>query len=74
MRSSTATKTKDETLSNSYQPRRLARRIPDACAALQISRSHLYELAKEGKIKLVKIGDRTLVPEAELERLANEGA
>ncbi len=51
-----------------------ARRINDACDALQISRSHLYALAAAGKIKLIRIGGRTLVPEAEIDRLAEEGS
>ena len=51
-----------------------ARRVNDACDALQISRSHLYALAAAGKIKLIRIGGRTLVPEAEIDRLADEGA
>ena len=51
-----------------------ARRINDACAALQISRSHLYALAAAGRIKLIRIGGRTLVPETEVDRLAEEGA
>ena len=51
-----------------------ARRVNDACDALQISRSHLYALAAAGKIKLIRIGGRTLVPEAEIDRLAEEGA
>jgi excisionase family DNA binding protein len=54
---------------------RRARRVNDACDALQISRSHLYTLAAAaGKIKLIRIGGRTLVPEAEIDRLAEEGA
>ena len=51
-----------------------ARHINDACDALQISpRSHLYALAADGKIKLIRIGSRTLVPEAELDRLVEQG-
>jgi excisionase family DNA binding protein len=53
---------------------RRARRVNDACDALQISRSHLYALAAAGMIKLIRIGGRTLVPEAEIDRLAEEGA
>jgi excisionase family DNA binding protein len=48
--------------------------VNDACAALQISRSHLYALAAAGKIKLIRIGGRTLVPGVEIDRLADEGA
>ena len=51
-----------------------ARRVNDACAALGIGRSTLYKLAGEGKIKLVRVLGRTLVPESEIERLTSEGA
>ncbi|MBG0801402.1 helix-turn-helix domain-containing protein [Methylocystis sp. H4A] len=50
-----------------FKPR--ARRINDACAALGVSRSHLYSLASEGKLRLVRIGNRTVVPESEIDRL-----
>jgi excisionase family DNA binding protein len=55
-------------------PERLSWRINDACAALGISRSHLYDLAAAGKVKFIKIGGRTVVPDAEVQRLASEGA
>lgn len=51
-----------------------ARSINSACQALDISRSHLYALAAKGKIKLIRIGGRTLVPESEIDRLVEEGA
>jgi excisionase family DNA binding protein len=51
-----------------------ARRINDACRAIGISRTTIYKLAGEGKIKLVHVLGRTLVPESEIERLASEGA
>jgi excisionase family DNA binding protein len=51
-----------------------ARRVNDACQALGISRATLYKLASQGKIKLIKIAGRTLVPESEIDRLASEGA
>jgi excisionase family DNA binding protein len=50
-----------------------ARRVPDACRAIGISRATLYHLAKQGKVRLVRVGGRTLVPELELDRLANQG-
>jgi excisionase family DNA binding protein len=52
---------------------RRAWRINDACAALGIGRTTLYKLAGEGKIKLVRVLGRTLVPESEIERIASEG-
>jgi excisionase family DNA binding protein len=51
-----------------------AHRVNDACDVLQISRSHLYTLAAAGKIKLIRIGGRTLVPDAEIDRLVEQGA
>ena len=51
-----------------------ARRVPEACRVLGISRSTIYRLAAEGRIRFIHIGSRTLVPETELDRLANEGA
>jgi excisionase family DNA binding protein len=51
-----------------------ARRVLDACSALGISRATLYKLAAQGKIRLVKIAGRTVVPETEIDRLASGGA
>jgi excisionase family DNA binding protein len=51
-----------------------ARRVPEACKALGISPALLYRLASEGKIRLVRIAGRTLVPESEIDRLVAEGA
>jgi excisionase family DNA binding protein len=53
---------------------RRARRIKPACDALGISRSHLYALAKRGRIRLVRLGGRTVVPESEIERVKGVGA
>lgn len=52
----------------------LAYRIPDACRALSISRSHLYDLASKGRLRLVKIGGRTVVPTTEIARILCEAA
>jgi hypothetical protein len=40
-----------------------ARRVADACSALGISRATLYKLSLQGKVKLVKIAGRTVVPD-----------
>jgi excisionase family DNA binding protein len=45
-------------------------RINDACKLLSISRSHLYDLVAEGQVRLVKIGNRSLVPASEIARLS----
>ena len=47
-----------------------ARRIKDACTALGVGKSTLYKLASEGKLRMVRIAGRTLVPESEIDRLA----
>lgn len=51
---------------------RLAVRINDACAALSISRSSVYELIATGKIKTALIAGRRLIPVSELARVLNE--
>ena len=53
---------------------RRAYRIVDACRALGVGCSTIYKLAAEGKLRLVRIGGRTVVPASEIERLANEGS
>lgn len=41
--------------------------IPDACRAYGIGRTTLYAKIKEGDIRTIKLGSRTLIPSAELE-------
>ena len=48
-----------------------ARRIKDACTALGVGKSTLYKLRSEGKLQMVRIAGRTLVPESEIDRLAS---
>jgi excisionase family DNA binding protein len=48
--------------------------LPAACAALGgVSRSHLYKLRKEGKIKFTKVGGRSALTDDEIDRIAREG-
>jgi excisionase family DNA binding protein len=61
------------TFSSSPQELRLAVRINDACAALGISRSSLYELMATGEIRTAVVAGRRLIPVSELERLLSEG-
>lgn len=49
-------------------PERLLRPLAEATQMLGIGRSTLYELISDGEIKTVKIGNRTLIAQAELER------
>lgn len=44
--------------------------IPEACRQLGIGRTLLYELITTGKLTVVKLGARTLVPADELAKLA----
>jgi excisionase family DNA binding protein len=50
---------------------RFAYPVNDACHALGIKRTSLYELAKNGELKLIKIAGRTLVPRSEIEWLTS---
>lgn len=44
----------------------------DAARAIGISRSSLYRLMKQGRIRTVKLGRRTLVPTSELSALIDK--
>ena len=47
----------------------LAYRVKDFCRRVGVSRATFYKHTRLGKIRVVKIGGRTLVPAAEVERL-----
>ena len=53
---------------------RRAYRIPDFCWRYGISRSTAYKLAKEGRLRLVKVGGRSLILHEDAEALLREGA
>lgn len=48
---------------------RLAYPVNEACHAMGIKRSLLYELIRRREIEPVKIAGRTLIPRSEIERL-----
>lgn len=50
----------------------LANPIPEVCRRLGIGRSTVYELMGSGQLKAIKIGQRTLIPESELQRFVAE--
>ncbi len=50
------------------QTEKLAFRIDEAVNACGIGRSKLYEAISRGDLKIIKVGQRTLVLRAELER------
>jgi len=47
---------------------RIAHTIPDACEATGLSRTTLYSLIKEGRLKPRKCGNRTLILHEDLKR------
>lgn len=51
----------------------LALRVKDFCARIGISRSTFWKHARAGKIRVIKIGSRVLVPADEAQRVAREG-
>jgi excisionase family DNA binding protein len=52
----------------------LALRVKPFCRRVGISPATFYKYVRLGKIRVVKIGGRTLVPAAEVERLLAGGA
>jgi len=48
--------------------------IPEACAALRVSRGFIYALAKREALTLVKLGRASRVRAADVARLAQTGA
>lgn len=56
------------------EPEVLTYRINDACRALSLGRTTIYELIKHGKLKAINIAGRSLIPRAEIERLISEAS
>lgn len=52
---------------------KLAFTIAEACHAVGISRSKLYELIGEGRVETRKIGSRTIIPANSLRALVSGG-
>lgn len=46
--------------------------IDDACRRLSMGRSWLYAEISAGNVKVAKLGRRTLIPESELRRIAQQ--
>ncbi len=59
--------------STAPQDYRIALRINEACTALGISRSSLYELIGAGKVRTSVVAGRRLIPVKELGRLLFAG-
>jgi excisionase family DNA binding protein len=58
---------------NSPTTSRRAFKVDAFCDAYGPSRSTLYKLIREGKIRTIKIGGTRLIPASEGERLITEG-
>ncbi len=58
----------------SIQPPPLAYSIKEAMHVTSLGRTHIFNLIKDGKLKVVKIGSRTLIPAESLRRLIETGA
>jgi excisionase family DNA binding protein len=50
---------------------KLGHSIKNACQMLDISRGTLHRLIRAGSIKVARVGNKVIVPHAELERLVN---
>ncbi|MEX3756957.1 helix-turn-helix domain-containing protein [Mycobacteroides abscessus] len=46
--------------------------LAEALDVLRISRTHFYRLRRDGLIKTLRLGSRTLVPQQEITRLIRE--
>jgi excisionase family DNA binding protein len=60
-------------LTKAPDPAPLAYTVKNACRLLSISRSTLYLLASQGKLRLIKVSGRTLIPASEIARLIGGG-
>lgn len=52
---------------------RLAYRIEDAASALGVGRTLMYRLIRDGQLKVVKIGSRSLISASELNAFLARG-
>lgn len=56
-----------------HEAPKLAFTIAEACHAIGIGRSKLYELIGQGRLQTRKIGARTVIPAESLRMLISEG-
>ncbi|MFO1118128.1 MAG: helix-turn-helix domain-containing protein [Beijerinckiaceae bacterium] len=59
--------------SNIQPAERIALRVNDACAVAGLSRSKLYDLMKDGRLKAIKVGGRRLILRDDLKSLLAGG-
>jgi len=48
--------------------------VADAARRLSVSESHFWKMLKDGEVRAVKFGRRTVVPMSEILRILNGGA
>ena len=53
----------------STEPKREAFTIPEFAEAIGVSHQHIWNAIRRGEIKKFKLGQRTLIPYAELQKL-----
>ncbi|MFC2032123.1 helix-turn-helix domain-containing protein [Chloroflexota bacterium] len=53
--------------------KRLCITVPEAAEMLSLSRNFAYELVKQGKLPVVKLGKRLLIPRVALENMLEKG-
>jgi excisionase family DNA binding protein len=58
---------------NTNHPEPIAYSINDACKAVGLGRTYLYQMISEGRLEVRKVGKRTLIPASSLRRLIGEG-
>jgi excisionase family DNA binding protein len=51
-----------------------AYRVKEFCQLYGVSHAHAYKLAKNGRLRMVKVGGRTLIRREDAEALLCEGA
>ena len=51
----------------------LALRVKPFCQRIGISAATFWKYVKAGKISVIRIGGRTLIPQSEVERILTEG-
>jgi excisionase family DNA binding protein len=51
-----------------------AYRVKEFCHLYGVSHAHAYKLAKTGRLRMVKVGGRTLIRREDAEALLREGA
>ncbi|NOW44533.1 excisionase family DNA binding protein [Novosphingobium sp. SG751A] len=63
------TKSYGAELMNPHSPTPLAYSVADACRALSLGKTRIYQLINEGKLQSRKVGKRRLIPAESLRRL-----